>query len=723
MSSTTRTHIRSFGLRFKTLSLAVASALLTINASAAGLGDLKVHSHLGQPLRAEVELISGPSDGDAPTVKLASYDVYQKASIEFNPLLMSLRFTTEQRGDRKVVRITSTQPINEPFVDMLLEVRTNNTSVVREYVFLLDPASLISAPVAGMEDEAASKAASSAARTYPVAQAEKPAAPSRRAPAPKKTDTAQPAPEKAAAAPAGTGKPRLTLTSPRAITGSDEIPEKEYAAMERAVAEANARVVSLEQKVTELQKLLEVTNSLLAEMQRQKIVEQANAAAPVSPVAAASSAAPATSPAAATPAPAEAKPAEPAAAPAPAPAVAAAPKPAAAPIPVAPPPEEDWVSDLLLLPGVALLLAGLGAVGLRHVRRRKQAPQFEDSLFASTQGPNTVRHPASTLAANLTSLLPGAMHSDEVDTVAEADVYIAYGRDGQAEELLKEALRKKPGNRAVSMKLLTIYATRKDSKSFEPLALELHRATKGEGEDWAQVAEMGRGIDPENPLYVAREAASVPVPAPVTVPNDEPAPIILEKIDADKPVTEQLADLGLDQPAANEEPAPVPASTKLTDEEEQLAELLSHPLSDDTEEKADIPAPAAAEPDPDALDVDLLLKQLEAPVYQPKTPHEEAKLEAGIGPIDFDVIVPEIRVEQKEEAVPEIPSAMLETPKESSNLIEFDFLQPAKAEESKPEALPEIPLALPVEEAEPEDDAKLFKLEFIDEKAAASDKR
>lgn len=719
MSSNTRTRIRSFGLRIKTLSLAVASALLTINASAAGLGDLKVHSHLGQPLRAEVELVSGPSDGDAPlTVKLASYDVYQKASIEFNPLLHSLRFTTEQRGDRKVVRITSTQPINEPFVDMLLEVRTNNTSVVREYVFLLDPASLISAPVAGMEDEAASKAASSAARTYPVAQAEKPAAPARRAPAPKKPDTAQAAPEKAAAA---AGKPRLTLTSPRAITGSDEIPAKEYAAMEQAVAEANARVVSLEKKVTELQKLLEVTNSLLAEMQRQKIVEPANAA-PVPPVAATSNAAPPASAAVATPAPAEAKPAEPGATPAPAPAVAAAPKPAA-PKPVAPPPEEDWGGNLLLLPGVALLLAGLGAVGLRHVRRRKQAPQFEDSLFASTQGAHSVRHPASTLAANLTSLLPSAMHSDEVDTVAEADVYIAYGRDGQAEDLLKEALRKKPGNRAVSMKLLTIYATRKDSKSFEPLALELHRATKGEGEDWAQIAEMGRGIDPDNPLYVAKEAASAPAHAstPLTAPNDDPVPIILEKIDADKPVTEQLADLGLDQPAANEDPAP--ASTKLTDEEEQLAELLSHPLSDDTEAKVDVSAPAAAEPDPDALDVDLLLKQLEAPVYQAKTPAEEAKQEAGIGPIDFDVIVPEIRIEQKEEAVPEIPSAMLETPKESSNLIEFDFLQPAKAEESKPESLPEIPLALPVDDAAPEDDAKLFTLEFADEKAAASDKR
>lgn len=746
MSSTPRTRIHSIGFQLKTLSLAVASALLTFNASAAGLGDLKVHSYLGQPLRAEVELISMPSDSDAPMIKLASQDLYQKANVEFSPLLLSLRFSTEQRGDRKVVRITSTQPINEPFVDMLLELKSNNNSVVREYVFLLDPASLISAPVVALDDEAATRAAAqsaSAPRTPPVAQAEKTTPPVRRS-APKKSEAAQtPAEKTASPSAAGTGKPRLSLSSPRLLSGADDdtarSAAKEFAAMEQAVAEANARVVALEQKVTDMQKLLEVTNSLLTEMQRQRTLQQANAAAaPVAPDAIKATAAPAT----ATPSmssPAESNPASAVATPAPAPApvaavatvgpattaTAAAPaKPAqAAQTPVAPAQDEDWNSDLLLLPGVALLLAGLGAVGLRFARRRKPAKPFEDSLFAaSTHGPHTERQPGGAFTTNLTNLFPSTTNSDEVDTVAEADVYIAYGRDGQAEDLLKEALRRKPGNRAVSMKLLSIYATRKDTQSFEPLARDLNAATNGDGDDWMHIAEMGRGIDPANPLYAAKQAASVSAPAANHMTDARKA-IILDTPADDTPELDELLELGRERAEADAAPASPPASTTLTDEEEQLAELLSHPLAElDAKTEAPVAeAEAEASLDAAAMDVDLALKQLDEPVFHALTPEDEARQEAGIGPIDFEAIVPDIHIEQKEEAVPQIPHAALEASKAGTNLIEFDFLQPAS--DSVSDDLPEIPLALPVENEGTDEEAKLFKLEFLDEKSVATTKR
>jgi pilus assembly protein FimV len=89
----------------------------------------------------------------------------------------------------------------------------------------------------------------------------------------------------------------------------------------------------------------------------------------------------------------------------------------------------------------------------------------------------------------------------DVDPVAEADVYLAYGRDLQAEEILKEALRANPERLAIRLKLLEVYGKRRDIKGFEQLAVQLYAETKGQGEDWTKVQELGRQVDPENPLY------------------------------------------------------------------------------------------------------------------------------------------------------------------------------------------------------------------------------
>ena len=89
----------------------------------------------------------------------------------------------------------------------------------------------------------------------------------------------------------------------------------------------------------------------------------------------------------------------------------------------------------------------------------------------------------------------------DVDPVAEADVYLAYGRDLQAEEILKEAMRSNPERMAIRTKLLEVYAKRRDTKGFELLATQLYRADARQGEDWAKAQELGLQIDPENPLY------------------------------------------------------------------------------------------------------------------------------------------------------------------------------------------------------------------------------
>jgi pilus assembly protein FimV len=93
--------------------------------------------------------------------------------------------------------------------------------------------------------------------------------------------------------------------------------------------------------------------------------------------------------------------------------------------------------------------------------------------------------------------------AEDVDALAEAEVYIAYGRDGQAEEILKEALSKNPKRADVQLKLLEIYSARKDKSAFGKLAGELNNLTGGTGDTWIKAAAMGYALDPANPLYAA----------------------------------------------------------------------------------------------------------------------------------------------------------------------------------------------------------------------------
>ncbi|HEX8403533.1 MAG TPA: FimV/HubP family polar landmark protein, partial [Duganella sp.] len=174
MPVTNRTSIVSFAL--KTLTSAVAGAvLLSAAANAAGLGKLTVLSSLGQPLRAEIELTAvSAEEANGLVAQLASPDAYRTANIEFNPALMALRFEVEQRGGRQVIRVNSSQPINEPFVDMLLELKWNGGRMVREYTFLLDPPDMRSAQspqVAAPVDLGRQVGAAASAPNAPVAAA------------------------------------------------------------------------------------------------------------------------------------------------------------------------------------------------------------------------------------------------------------------------------------------------------------------------------------------------------------------------------------------------------------------------------------------------------------------------------------------------------------------------------------------------------------------------
>lgn len=193
--------------------------------------------------------------------------------------------------------------------------------------------------------------------------------------------------------------------------------------------------------------------------------------------------------------------------------------------PAAPPPppaeEPSMVASLLggitdnsfLLPVLAVVgVLGGGILAMYYVRRRRASAEFEESILSggghstdSASISNSTTQPGATDTSFLSDFSQGGMgniHTDEVDPIAEAEVYLAYGRDEQAEEILKEAVVKDPARQELKQKLLEIYHQRNDVGAFETLAEELYASLEGKGgKVWDKVEEMGRKISPNNPMF------------------------------------------------------------------------------------------------------------------------------------------------------------------------------------------------------------------------------
>jgi pilus assembly protein FimV len=183
----------------------------------------------------------------------------------------------------------------------------------------------------------------------------------------------------------------------------------------------------------------------------------------------------------------------------------------------------------LLLGGGALIVALLAGFGIYTVAKRGKKESGEtsflesrlqpDSFFGASGGQRIDTRDAAGSSSSMTYSLSQLDAIGDVDPVAEADVYLAYGRDLQAEEILKEAMRGNPERLAIRTKLLEVYAKRRDTKGFEMLANQLFALTRGEGEEWAKAQQLGAEIDPDNPLYqpggAPSEAARIEAPEPL----------------------------------------------------------------------------------------------------------------------------------------------------------------------------------------------------------------
>src|SRR5476649_981596 len=128
-------------LRYCTRLLLVGGAVTySALAPALGLGDITLHSALNQPFSADIALVDagGLTEGDL-SVSLATADEFSRAGVERLFFLNNLKFTPILRGNRQMIRVTSSKPVTEPFLNFLVQLNQPNGRLLREYTVLIDP--------------------------------------------------------------------------------------------------------------------------------------------------------------------------------------------------------------------------------------------------------------------------------------------------------------------------------------------------------------------------------------------------------------------------------------------------------------------------------------------------------------------------------------------------------------------------------------------------------
>jgi pilus assembly protein FimV len=168
------------------LSMLVALALGSSQVLALDLGQVRVKSALGQPLLAEIPLTpANPAELQSLSVQLASSEEFARAGIVGGRTAIPLHFSVVGAGSgHPVIRITSSVAVDNPYLDLLIEVNGKAGRTVREFAILLDPpgsqpAAAPVAPAPAAPSHTASRAAAPTTTAAPrpaVAAASRPAA-------------------------------------------------------------------------------------------------------------------------------------------------------------------------------------------------------------------------------------------------------------------------------------------------------------------------------------------------------------------------------------------------------------------------------------------------------------------------------------------------------------------------------------------------------------------
>lgn len=489
------------------------SCLLAGQASALGVGDITLHSALNQPLDADIELLDvGDLGADEIEVRLAGADVFAAAGVERLQFLNELRFSPvlQGRGGNRI-HVSSSRPVQEPYLNFLVEVARPNGRIVREFTVLLDPLGytprMLPAARSGIEPQRQSSTPVPAPRSAAVvvdpallepgdeylarpsdnlwaisgrlrgagnadraqlmealyqlnpqafvnadrhrlkagARLRLPAGyqPERGAPGAVKEAAVEVLPPADAA---------VVENAPAALVEAQRQADAEAEALARQREELSQRMDDLQRQLQALQEQLQQRDRQVAELQQQLARRQAVRPAAPPPAAAA---------------PSVAQPVE------------------------TPTDSQYWRWMIVLL----LVLALLGVLLLRRRREEAPVPAVEPKRRvalnlplrraprppAAAPAPAKVEEQARPPVAVPSSPPPSPPPAPAAapraamaaaDKLDGADIYIAYGRYGQARDLLRQVLAEQPQRLSARMKLLLVLAELGDAAGFDALAEE-----------------------------------------------------------------------------------------------------------------------------------------------------------------------------------------------------------------------------------------------------------
>lgn len=590
---------------------------------ALGLGDINLQSALNQPLNAEIELLDvGDLTRDEVKVRLASQSAFDQSGVDRPFFLNDLRFTPVMRGKTSVVRVVSTQPVREPYLNFIVEVARPGGTLLREYTLLLDPPDspylAATAPAARAPGAAATPsrpAAASVVRDTPVARSAPPVARAPSGPPPaaelgqhyrvasgdslwgiaKRLSPGNEAaleglmrdiqllnPQAFVGGEAHRLKAGAELLLPDNVAGEappatlslssedEELENSRPAApapsvpgspesqavlqrrMDEELSASSGETQALQQQMRDLQNQLLIVQQQLNDRNQQLAnLESRLGLAPSVPAIGAPADAPSSAVEPSEPAPSAEAPLDPGAstppetapedavaaldeqtsaaapqddaeqAPPPvdeqqaapadeAPAAAAEP----APTPVAPPAEEpasevdQSTSSTIWLIGAFCLVTLLAVLLLLRRRRRPEPLPEPQMVVVPVVGDDVLVSPARVRsAASLEPLATQARTQVTTDPLEAANIYIAYGRFGEAESTLRHALENTPVRMDLRLRLLEVLAELGDLGGF--------------AREEAVLREMGASptqIDRIKARYPAMDSDAAPAAAPFVDP-------------------------------------------------------------------------------------------------------------------------------------------------------------------------------------------------------------
>ena len=259
---------------------------------------------------------------------------------------------------------------------------------------------------------------------------------------------------------------------------------------------------------------------------------------------------------------------------------------------------------MAIVGGVVALLVALLTFFVR--RRKSTEAEFAESILVTSKGDAAVESGSaaglSVESSDETSLLSDFSPSDidalqdetgEVDPLSEADVYIAYGRYQQAEELIQQAINDDNSRVDLKFKLLEIYYSTQNAAAYSELAQRLadQGADEADPKTWAQIVSMGHELVPHEALFGATADAEDDLVVGGAAELEQAEGVADEPLDEladldDFDLGDYEAELGLD----DEDGSLLDISEELSEEAGLVVddETLSLQLSDDADETLEL---------------------------------------------------------------------------------------------------------------------------------------